>query len=66
MANIFVMSKSVVLRFSIDPSQYYEERRNIGKGLEGTKTIYIFRFNSKYYLAERTGEADNSQKSTNG
>ncbi len=57
---------NVVLRFSMDPSQYYEERRNIRKGLEGTKTIYIFRFNSNYYLAERTGEADNSQKSTDG
>jgi SAM-dependent methyltransferase len=51
----------VVLRYPIDPSKYYEERRIIERGLDGTTTIYIFKFKDRYYLAERTGEQDSQE-----
>ncbi len=44
----------VVIRYSIDPSKYYENRRDLGKDLDGDGTAYVFKFNEKYYLAERT------------
>ena len=46
-------ASKVVLRYSLDPSRYYEERRNIERGLEGSATVYIFRFKDRYYLADK-------------
>ncbi len=48
----------VVIRYSIDPSQYYENRRNLGKDLDGDGTAYVFKFNDKYFLAERVDKDD--------
>lgn len=53
----------VVLRYSVDPSKYYEERRSMEKGLVGSTTIYIFKFRNRYYLADRAATAENSKVS---
>ena len=67
-ANLFVIgimfigfAGYVLYRF-IMKKQNTEVDSGFGKGLEGTKTIYIFRFNGKYYLAERTFLVDEDLK----
>ncbi|MGC8561798.1 MAG: hypothetical protein ACP5UZ_02575 [Thermoplasmata archaeon] len=46
----------VIIRFSMDPTKYYEERRNLERELDGEKTAYLFKFGGILYLAERVNE----------
>lgn len=43
----------VILRFPMDPTKYYEERRRLEKELEGERTAYLFRFGGMLFIAER-------------
>ena len=43
----------VVLRFSMDPTKYYEEKRRLEKELEGERTAYLFKFGGMLFIAER-------------
>jgi hypothetical protein len=46
-------AKSVFIRYSVDPSQYYEMRRVLEKDLQGEKQIFVFKIKDILYLAER-------------
>ncbi|MEM0134339.1 MAG: methyltransferase [Thermoplasmatales archaeon] len=52
----------VIIRFSVDPARYYEEKRNLEKELKGEKTVYLFSFESKLFLAERVEKETSLEK----
>lgn len=42
----------VILRYPMEPSLYYEGKRNMESNLDGDRTIYVFKFGGMYYTAE--------------
>ncbi len=44
--------KGVVLRYRIDPKNYWNMRKGYEKGLEGTKTLNLFKFNEEVAIGE--------------
>jgi len=46
-------AKSIVLRYAIDPREYWSERKKWESGLTGTKTIHLFKFKNKAVIAEK-------------
>ncbi|MCL4447274.1 MAG: hypothetical protein M0Z77_04270 [Thermoplasmatales archaeon] len=52
----------VILRYSMDPSKYYDERRNLERGLYGNETIYVFKFADTFYLADRVEKGEVQDK----
>jgi SAM-dependent methyltransferase len=44
-------AKNVVLRFEIDPKEYWEIRSRFERKLNGSKTIHLFKFDNKAVLA---------------
>ncbi len=46
-------AKNVVLRFDIDPDQYWGIRTKLEEGLAGTRTIHVFGFGNELVLCEK-------------
>lgn len=44
---------SVLLRYTIDPQQYWSERKKLEAKLTGTKVIHLFRFKDRAVIAEK-------------
>ncbi|MGC8645550.1 MAG: class I SAM-dependent methyltransferase [Thermoplasmata archaeon] len=43
----------VYLRFSVEPSKYYELKGRLERGLRGSSSAYIFRFGDRFYAAAK-------------
>lgn len=52
----------VVIRFSMDPEKYYEEKRRLEKDLDGERTAYLFRFGGALFIAERVDKEQGLEK----
>ncbi|CAG0985160.1 MAG: methyltransferase domain-containing protein [Candidatus Methanoperedens sp.] len=46
-------AKNVVLRFDIDPKQYWEIRTRLEEGLAGTRTLHVFGFGNELIVCEK-------------
>lgn len=46
--------KEVVLRYSVDPQDYWASRTRFEKVLTGTKKVYLFKFGSEAVIAEKS------------
>ncbi len=46
-------AKNVVLRFDIDPKNYWEIRTNLEEGLAGTRTLHVFGFGNDLIVCEK-------------
>lgn len=46
-------AKNVVLRFDIDPKNYWEIRTRLEKGLTGTRTLHVFGFENEFVVCEK-------------
>jgi len=45
----------VFIRFSIEPSNYYIEKRNLERELNGKRDLYLFKLGEVFYLASKVG-----------
>lgn len=46
-------AKNVVLRFDIDPKNYWEIRTKLEEGLAGTRTLHVFGFGNELVVCEK-------------
>lgn len=46
-------AKNVVLRFDIDPKNYWEIRTRLEEGLAGTRTLHVFGFGNELVVCEK-------------
>jgi SAM-dependent methyltransferase len=46
-------AKNVVLRFDIDPKNYWEIRTRLEEGLAGTRTLHVFGFGNELIVCEK-------------
>lgn len=51
----------VVIRRSMDPRRYYDEKRRLEENLAGGKLLYLFEFSGIFYLAERMKDENESK-----
>lgn len=45
-----------IIRYAIDPKDYWKERQYLEKGLEGDKHFHVFQNGQRFFLAEKVGE----------
>jgi 16S rRNA G966 N2-methylase RsmD len=50
----------IVIRYSINPDQYYKEKKELEKTLDFEGEIHIFRINDYYLILEKCNETTNS------
>ncbi len=46
-------AKNIVLRFDIEPKKYWQTRKMLENGLEGTRTFHVFRFGNEFIVCEK-------------
>jgi SAM-dependent methyltransferase len=46
-------AKNVVLRLDIDPGKYWDMRKTLEEGLEGTRTLHVFGFGNELIVCEK-------------
>ena len=44
-----------IIRYAIDPKDYWKERQYLEKGLEGDKHFHVFQNGQRFFLAEKIG-----------
>jgi len=47
-----------IIRYSIDPKDYWEERQYLEKGLAGDRHFHVFQNGQRFFLAEKIGKQE--------
>ena len=52
-------AKDAVIRYRISPGSYWKERKNLERGLNGSRTVHIFNYQGKKIFCERWANTAN-------